>query len=48
MVVMRYFIDYMSGEDLCHAWINADSADEAEILFREENWDVERIIGIHL
>lgn len=46
---MTFYVDYEDKHgDLCHVWVDADSSCEAESEVRQEYWDCETIINVHL
>lgn len=46
---MKYYLDYEDKHGSTHhVWVDAESSCEAESLVRQEYWDCDRIIRVHL
>jgi len=46
---MKYYVDYEDkGGDLCHVWVNAEYSYDAETTARNEYWDIDEIISVHV
>lgn len=44
----RFYVDYSDkGGDLCHAWVFADSKQDAINQVKREYWDIDEIISVH-